>query len=616
MNFIKSIFIIVLFFCTLSANNISSTKNQDNISILNNLTDSLIKINLEIAKTQDENNISSLIKKKDTLLKEFALSIQSPTLKLSKDIKSKQRLEFLTQRISINNNRGNIIAVLRDKLEIYNINQYNSFIQYIQDIRKLYKKKYDSKKIEKLSNDFIKNINYDISLMIQQSKKLHKNSNNQVINDFFKNLEIFQNNNQALKQIAQYLIQNSDQFINNNFVLRALDVNYIVNSINSLPILHDINSILDYHFGIKLGKIIFALIVILIVFTITNYTIPYILKVIQSRFLQFTDKSKQEYLFKKVILKPLKLILWLFAISTSLDITLEQNIFTIYFNVAYILVIWYSLNNILNHTVVLLSSNLSKKKNLKIEMVNLLITASKMFIFIIAVLLVLKQFGYDISAILASLGVGGLALALAAKDTLTNLFGSISIIFDNSFSQGDWIQTDEVEGTVIDIGVRTTTIRTFANAYLTVPNSYLANTSITNWSKREVGRRIKLKIGITYESKKEDIQNAVVQIREYLSSNPNIAYKYQYKNNISTKSHKLIKQEDFIGVKDTLLVYVDEYNSSSIDILVYCFSKTTNWEEWLKVKEEVLYKIWDIIENNNLEFAYPTQKVFLDKNLE
>ena len=153
---------------------------------------------------------------------------------------------------------------------------------------------------------------------------------------------------------------------------------------------------------------------------------------------------------------------------------------------------------------------------------------------------------------------------------------------DNSFSQGDWIIANDVEGTVVDIRMRTTRIRTFDNAMITVPNSELANAHIKNYSKRRIGRRIKFSLGITYESDMKDIVQLKHDIYEMLHNHPHIATE---KNSALGKSKRFeaIKREDLQGVKRTLLVYIDEYGASSINILIYCFTRSPNWEEWLSI---------------------------------
>jgi MscS family membrane protein len=226
--------------------------------------------------------------------------------------------------------------------------------------------------------------------------------------------------------------------------------------------------------------------------------------------------------------------------------------------------------------------------------------------------------GINISGVIASLGIGGLAVALAAKDTLSNFFGLIKIIFDESFSQGDWISTTDVEGTVIEIGFISTKIRTFDNSMITVPNEKLANTSIKNWSRRAVGRRIKLYIGVTYNSNAKDIQNAINDIHQMLLEHNSISTPQKIdKKNITKRyvqSSKFVSLDNKLGIKSTLMVYLDRFSDSSIDILVYSFSKTTDWEEWMRVKQDVLYKIWSILEKNNLEFAFPSQSIYLEKS--
>ena len=237
----------------------------------------------------------------------------------------------------------------------------------------------------------------------------------------------------------------------------------------------------------------------------------------------------------------------------------------------------------------------------------------KVILVLVVILFLFTQLGIDVKAILASLGVGGIAIALAAKDTLANFFASLNIMTDNSFSQGDWIKTDDFEGTVVDIRMRTTRIRTFDNAMITVPNSQIANDHILNWSKRTIGRRIKMSIGITYESKMKDIVNLKNDIFNMLINHPKIATN----NNISiskTKNFEAIKQEDLYGVKNTILVFIDEFGASSINILVYCFSKSPMWEDWLNTKEEVIIEIAKLVEKNSCEFAYPTQAILIKKD--
>ena len=195
-------------------------------------------------------------------------------------------------------------------------------------------------------------------------------------------------------------------------------------------------------------------------------------------------------------------------------------------------------------------------------------------------------------------------MAFAAKDSIANIFGSISILAGDLFEQGDWIEIDNMDGTVVEIGLRATTIRTFDNALISIPNFKLVNEGIKNWSRRSIGRRIKMKIGVTYESDFNHIREAVEEIRLMLKEHPGIANeRTQFQSYY--RQPKIISAEDFKGVKRTTLVYMDEFADSSINILIYCFSRSVVWQEWLSVKEDVMYKIAEILKKFDLDFAYP-----------
>ncbi|WP_172399686.1 mechanosensitive ion channel family protein [Geothermobacter hydrogeniphilus] len=210
----------------------------------------------------------------------------------------------------------------------------------------------------------------------------------------------------------------------------------------------------------------------------------------------------------------------------------------------------------------------------------------RVFIVAMAILMVVQNLGYSISGLLASLGIGGLAVALAAKDTLANIFGSIMILLDRPFGLGDWIKTGDLEGTVEEVGFRSTRIRTFAKTLITVPNSVIANQSINNFS-RMPKRRIKLTVGVTYATTPQQMRDAVAAIREMLRSHPAI-------------------NQDF------WLVNFTDFAPSSLDIMVYCFTTTTNWGEYLDARQDVCLKIMDILEEMGLQIAFPSRTIYLE----
>ena len=207
------------------------------------------------------------------------------------------------------------------------------------------------------------------------------------------------------------------------------------------------------------------------------------------------------------------------------------------------------------------------------------------FIIFIAVLMTIQNLGYSISGLLASLGIGGLAVALAAKDTLSNIFGSLMIILDRPFHIGDWIKAGDIEGTVEEVGFRSTKVRTFAKTLISVPNSVITNLAVDNFS-RMPKRRIKLTVGVTYETTPEQMRRAVTAIRELLGSHP------------------AIDQEFF-------LVNFTDFGASSLDIMVYCFTTTTVWSDYLDARQDLCLRIMEILEGMGLEIAFPTRTLYL-----
>lgn len=275
------------------------------------------------------------------------------------------------------------------------------------------------------------------------------------------------------------------------------------------------------------------------------------------------------------------------------------------FAIFYVITIAMMLYRINNTVAYMKMEQIKKSKMIKNEVMNLAIKVINGFIIIIAGIFILQVFGVNLTALLSGLGIAGAAVAFAAKDSISNIFGSISILLGDVFEQGDWIEAKDVNGTVVEIGLRASTVRTFDNALISIPNSELANDGVKNWSRRRIGRRIKMNIGVTYQSDFSDIRQAVLDIREMLKDHPGIAnQRTEYHDNY--RQSKLVSTEDYKGIKRTTLVFMDEFADSSINILVYCFSRTVVWEEWLEVKEDVMFKLAEILAKNNLDFAYPS----------
>ncbi|WP_226037516.1 mechanosensitive ion channel family protein [Aquibacillus saliphilus] len=216
--------------------------------------------------------------------------------------------------------------------------------------------------------------------------------------------------------------------------------------------------------------------------------------------------------------------------------------------------------------------------------------ALRFIIIAISFSIIAQEFEYDVNGFVAGLGLGGLAFALAAKDAIGNLFGGIIIITEKPFTIGDWIMTPSVEGIVEDINFRSTRVRTFAQGLVTVPNATLSNENITNWSKMGK-RRITFNLGVTYDTPKRKLENTVRRIKDLL------------------EGHIAIHQE-------TIFVTFDQYNASSLDIFLYFFTNTTNWEEYLTIKEDINFSIMEILEDEGVNIAFPSQTLYFNPNSE
>lgn len=214
-----------------------------------------------------------------------------------------------------------------------------------------------------------------------------------------------------------------------------------------------------------------------------------------------------------------------------------------------------------------------------------LVKALKALIVALAGIMILHQLGYDVNGFIAGLGLGGLAVALAAKDALANIFAGIVIIADKPFSVGDWISTPQVEGTVEQVSFRSTKVRTFAQALVTVPNAVLANEAITNWS-RMGKRRISFNLKVVLSTPREKLERTTGLIREMLQAHPDVH-------------------------PDTILVHFEEFGVSSLEIALYFFTNTTLYAGYLAAREEINLQILGILEKEGVVLATPARTIHL-----
>ncbi len=234
-------------------------------------------------------------------------------------------------------------------------------------------------------------------------------------------------------------------------------------------------------------------------------------------------------------------------------------------------------------------SELIEKLEVDQSLIDFTATVLRFIIIALSVTIIAQEWDYDVSGFVAGLGLGGLAFALAAKDTAANVFGGIVIILDKPFAVGDWILTPSVEGTVEVMNFRTTKVRTFANALVTVPNSVLVNEAVTNWTRMQK-RRVSFHLGVTYNTPRAKLKICVERIKSLLDNHPEVH-------------------------PDTIFVRFDHFGDSSLDVFIYFFTKTKVWGEFMAVKEEINFKIMEILEEEGVTVAFPSRSIYFENEL-
>ena len=248
-------------------------------------------------------------------------------------------------------------------------------------------------------------------------------------------------------------------------------------------------------------------------------------------------------------------------------------------------VIWliYNLINVLDAYLTELTAKTESK--LDDQLVPLIRKSLKVVVVIIGFVFILQNFGYNVASLLAGLGLGGLAFALAAKDTLANFFGSITIFLDKPFQIGDWVELSGQHGIIEEVGFRSTRIRTFENSLLSIPNASMANTTINNYGARKF-RRYRGVLNVTYDTPPEKVEAFVEGIKNLVRTN-------EYTR------------------KDYFEIHFNDFGAHSLDILVYIFFITPDWSTELRQRHLFLLDVYRLADELGVEFAFPTQTVHL-----
>lgn len=333
---------------------------------------------------------------------------------------------------------------------------------------------------------------------------------------------------------------------------------------------------------------------IILIAVVINFIQKRILKKLHAR-LEMTENPWDEALIESLA-KPVSAFVWLWGITIAANVIGDANNVSIFNQIVepvrqigvVVILTWFVLRLIvrIEHNVIKIGRE--KERDYDVTTVQAITKLIRVSVFITGALIMMQELGVSVSGVLAFGGIGGMAIGFAAKDLLSNFFGGLMLYLDRPFAVGDWIRSPDrnIEGTVENIGWRLTLIRTFNKRPLYVPNSTFSSISVENPSRMS-HRRIKETIGVRYDDggKLNDILNDV---------------------------RDMLNNHDEIDTSQTLMVNLNEFAPSSLDFFIYTFTKTTNWVKYHKVKQDVLFKILQIIEQHGAEVAFPTSTLHLN----
>lgn len=341
--------------------------------------------------------------------------------------------------------------------------------------------------------------------------------------------------------------------------------------------------------GIDIGKIILALLVLFFFLLIRRLFSKFVINRLKA--LARKTENDLDDMIIEALEHPLRFIPLVIGVFLATEILilnegLQQGAYSLNRSLITFNIFW-----ILFKLVGPLSRSFSGLKGLFTDsMIAWLIKAIRALVFFLGAAAILEIWGIEVAPLIAGLGLFGVAVALGAQDVFKNLIAGLFIIGEKRFNTGDWVRVEGiVEGTVEDIGFRTTTIRRFDKAPVFVPNAALADNAVINFT-RMTHRRIYWKIGLVYDTTIEQLRNVRDRIESYILTN-----------------------DDFAQPPEVVtFVHIDSFNDSSIDLMLYCFTKTTNWGEWLEIKEALALEVKYIVQSAGSSFAFPSQSIYLE----
>jgi MscS family membrane protein len=315
---------------------------------------------------------------------------------------------------------------------------------------------------------------------------------------------------------------------------------------------------------------------------------------IGKKLLQWVEKTSFRYddLLVRAIIPPINLliILYGFIVATSIvELPIGDFLADALRVTLAVIVVWIAFRLCTPVTEILRDIMAKSDDALATQFVPILRTTLQIAVVLIGGIMILQNSGYEVSSLLAGLGIGGLAIALAAQETVSNIFGTLVMFTDKPFKIGDWVQFKDVDGDVESIGFRSTRVRTWAKSIQVIPNKMLTSEIIENWSVMPK-RRVRMTIGVQYDSPPEKVEELTKRIYNMLQSHPQVNQEY-------------------------MIVAFSDFGPSSLDIFIYYFTTVTAWKDYMHIRQAVNIEIMKTVEELGLSFAFPSQTVYFGDEL-
>lgn len=580
--------------------NISDAKKIDGKKSLNSLINNIKDLNYQIKILQDRNtsleDVNELKKDKLKILESIPTAIINQNIsyeKLLNYIEIRKQLRYRLEKYP-KSSKEYMLA----RIDYYNIEISEIFYTTLLRLEKMY-----------ISGDSKK----DISAMLQKSilslqtkdyleiKEIYDGLNKDAIIDISKNFQNLAINQETYFEIFGYLFEN----------VSVLESSAVLNFVNLKTMLGHINTYMNLEsYGVDAGKIVIIVFITLFFYSLRRILAKILLFIFEKIIMK--EKSSSESLRIQAvdtIKKPLGILLIAYATDICVKIFYYPApvppIFYKVFSVTYIVFYAWLVIGVLDGYGMIVFSKIAKKSSRK-EVLNLIIKIAYIMIFIVALLLILNSAGFDVSTIIASLGIGGLAIALATKDIIANFFASIMVIFDNSFSQGDSVViAGNIEGTIVETGLRKTAIRTSDNSLLYVPNSKIIDSTIRNWNRRTVGRLVKINLNLSFETTTFQIKKCVEDIQNLIVEHPETSTDMNEvdENNFFRYRKNMVSVDDLAGYKSGYYVSLDDLNDYGIVVKIEFFTIPINKSDYIRVKQDIILKILNIVESNGVKLT-------------